>query len=348
MYWFEGVLVHLVARLDKPDAIPQSVTRVAQRAREDCPWQPVDAVLISIAHVVLVRVFPGSKVQHTEPLPLFVFGDQPSQEPRERFSPSRLKVLSQRKARATAKRTARDERQARRRDDPDATESGDSDSSEWTSEYEESFGSTCSDIPDAIDLERTYLEIAETEPSFFALALLFDASKRAPRPLPATTRGYLPIEIYRLIIDNVEDVETLGACMAVSSDFKEICSPSSSIIDGFTILPNEATKAYTVAQEVWNDDKPPFHRPEYIRRWRMLKATEPSLMPEIRVVERASGSERDITIDRVVRTNHLFQIRQTAAYGKTWRVVMGRIRHRRSLLLDMTLAFRNVERHPRE
>ena len=78
MYWFEGVLVHLVARLDEPDVIPQSVTRVAQRARENCPWQPVDAVLISIAHVVLVRVFPDSKVQHTKPLPLFVFGDQPS------------------------------------------------------------------------------------------------------------------------------------------------------------------------------------------------------------------------------------------------------------------------------
>ena len=329
MYWFEGVLVHLVARLDKPSAFPQSVTRVAQRAREDCPWQRVDAVLMSIAHVVLVRVFPGSRLQHTKPLPLFAFGDQPSQDPRERFSPSKLKELSQRKARVTAKRTGRD-------------------SPEWDTKYDESFRSICSDIPDAIDLEGTYLEIAETEPSFFALALLFDASKRAPRPLPATARGHLPIEIYRLIIDNVEDVETLGACMAVSSDFKEMCSPSSSIVDGLTILPNEATKAYTDAQEVWNEDKPPFHTPEHIRRWRMLKATEPSLMPEVRVVERASGSERDITIDRVVRTNRSFQIRQTAAYGKTWRVVVGRIRHRRSLLLDMTLAFRNVERHLRE
>ena len=60
IYWFEGVLIYLVARLDKPDVIPQSVARVAQRARADCPWQPVDAVLISIAHVVLVRVFPCS------------------------------------------------------------------------------------------------------------------------------------------------------------------------------------------------------------------------------------------------------------------------------------------------
>ena len=349
MYWFEGVLVHLVAQLDKPDVIPQSVTRVAQRARKDCPWQPVDAILLSIAHVVLVRVFPCSKVQHTKPLPLFIFWDQPSQDPRERFSPFRFEKLLQRKKQVTAKRTTKARRQARRRDDPDATESGDNDGPEWDSDcYDHGGKSISDDLPKIIDLREIYYNIAETEPSFFSLALLFDASKRAPRSVPATTRGYLPIEIYRLIINNIEDVETLGACMAVSSQFREMCSPRSSIIDGLTIVSNEATKAYTRAQEVWNEEKPPFHRPNHIYRWRMLRATEPCLLPGIRVVERATGSERDITIDRVVDANRLFRVRQTAADGKIWRVVVGRFRHRRSLLLDMVLAFRDVERHLRE
>ena len=339
----------MVARLDKPDVIPQSVTRVAQRARENCPWQPVDAVLISIAHIVLVRVFPDSKVQHTKPLPLFVFRDQPSQDPRERFSPSKLEKILQCKERVKAMKSARDRRQARRRDDPDAAESGDNDIPEWDSDcYEEGSDSISSDLPDAIELEKTYLDISETEPSFFALALLFDTAKRAPRPLPATARGYLPMEIYCLIINNVEDVETLGACVAVSSDFRDICSPSPSIIEGLKILPNEATKAYTHAQEVWNEEKPPSHRPNHIQRWRMLKPTEPSLLPGVRLVDLATGSERDITIDRVIRANYLSHIRKTAAYGKTWRVVVGKFRHRRSLLLDMDLAFRGVERHLRE
>lgn len=348
MYWFEGVLVHLVARLDKPEAIPQSVARVTQRARKDFPWQPVDVVLISIAHVVLVRVFPGSKAQHTKPLPLFIFGDQPSLDPRERFPPSKLEEILQRKERITAKKIARAERQVRRRDDPDATESGDNDSQEWDWECDEygneyGNGSISDDLPNAIDLEKVYRVIAETEPSFFALALLFDASKRAPGPLSATARGYFPIEIYRLIINHVEDVETLGACLAVSSQFRELCSPSPSIIDGFTLLSNEATSAYTHAQEVWNEEKPPFRRPNHIQRWRMLKATEPSLLPGVRVVEQATGSERDITIDRVIWANHLSRIRQMAAYEKTWRVVVGRFRHRRSILLDMDLAFKSVE-----
>ena len=348
MYWFEGVLVHLVARLDKPDVIPQSVTRVAQRAREDCPWQPVDAVLLSIAHVVLVRVFPGSKVQHTKPLPLFIFCDEPSQDPRERFSPSKLEERLRLKEKVTAKRTTKAKRQARGWDDPDATESRDNDSSECDSDCDHGGKSISDHLHNIIDLKVIYFNIAETEPSFLALALLFDASKRAPRSLPASTWGYLPIEIYRLIINDIEDVETLGACMAVSPQFREMCSPRSSIIDGMTIVSNEATKAYTHAQEVWNEEKPPFHRPNHIYRWRMLRATEPSLLPGIRVVEQATGLERDITIDRVVDAKRLFRIRQTAAYGKSWRVMVGRFRHRRSLLLDMGLAFRDVERHLRE
>ena len=350
MYWFEGVLVHLVARLDEPDAIPQSVTRVTQRAREDCPWQPVDAVLISIAHIILVRVFPDGKVQHTQTLPLFIFRDQPSQDPRERFSASELEKILQHRESVTAERIAKAERKARQMNDPDATERGDDDGLEWDSEcYEEGVVSIALDIPEYINLTQTYGDITKTEPSFLALALLFDASKRAPRPLLATARGNLPMEIYRLIAKNIEDIETLGACMAVSSAFREICPQSSGIIEGFTILPNEATNAYTDAQEVWNDQIASIHRPEHIKRWMMKKFTEPSLMPGIQVVELATGSQRDITIDHVVRGHHLMQkIRQDAAYGIIWRVVVGQIRHRRSLLLDMHLAFRDVIVPPTE
>ena len=67
-------------------------------------------------------------------------------------------------------------------------------------------------------------------------------------------------------------------------------------------------------------------------------------MPGIRVVQPTTGLERDVTIDRVVRANYLFQTRQTAAYGKSWRVVVGRFRDRRSHLLYRSLALRNVER----
>lgn len=340
MYWFEGILVHLVARLDNPDTITESVSRVAQRAREDCPRQPADAVLISIAHIVLVRIFSGHKVQHTKPLPLFIFRDQPSQDPRERFSPSKLKELLQRKKSVAAREDARAERQARQRDYPGGTESKDDEIEDWGSEDdEEGVESISSDLPKAVNLGEKYSEITQTEPSFLTLALFLHSSTRARVPLSATAQGCFPTEIYRLIIENIEVVETHGACMAVSPDFREMCLQSSRLIEGWELLPNDATMSYTHAREVWNEKQSSCYTPEHIKRWRQLRQTEPGLMPGMRVVELATASERDITIDRVISS------RPNAAYGNIWRVVVGKLRHRRSVLLDMDLCFKDVERH---
>ncbi|CAF9940890.1 hypothetical protein IMSHALPRED_002210 [Imshaugia aleurites] len=336
MYWFEGILVHLVARLDNPDTIPESVARVVQRAREDCSQQPVDAVLISIAHIVLVRVLSGHKVQHTKSLPLFFFCDQPSQDPRERFSPSKLKELLQRKERIAAREDTRAERQARQRYYADGTESKDDEIDDPEGDYEEEgAGSISFDLPKAVNLDEIYREITKTEPSFLALAHFLHSSTRAS----VTTKGCFATEIYRLIIEHIGDVETHGACMAVSSEFRETCLRNSRFNEGWELRPNDATMAYTHAREVWNKEQPPSHRSDRIKRWRNLKKTEPALMPGMRLVELATASERDITIDRVISNQ------PNADYGSIWRVVVGRFRHRRSVLLDMNLWFRGVERH---
>ena len=337
MYWFEGILVHLVARLDNPDIVPESVARVVQCARESCSRQSVDAVLISIAHIVLVRVFAGDKVQHTKPLPLFIFRDQPCQEPRERFSESELNDLLQRKERLAARIDARIERQAGQNDDPDLTENEGDETEGSEYEYEEGVGGSISfDLPKAEHLSKNYYDIAKTEPSFLNLALFLHSSTRSPVQLSA---GCFPMEICRLINENIEDVGTHGAWMAVSSEFREMCLQNSSIIEGWELLPNEATMAYTHAREVWNEQQPSCYRPEQIKRLRYLQTTEPGLMPGIRAVEQATASGRDITIDRV-RSGH-----RKAADQKIWRVVVGKHRHRRSLLLDMNLCFKDVEKH---
>ena len=339
-YWFEGILVHLVSRLDKPGVIPETVARVVQYARASFPRQPVDAVLISIAHIVLVRVFSSGKVQHTKPLPLFVFRDQPSQDPRERFSPSKLKGLLQRKEKSAAREVARAERQARHADDPDGAESKDDEIEDGDPEYDEEGVSSISfDLPEGLNLREIYREITETEPSFFALALFLDSSTRNPVRLSASAQGCFPTEIYRLIIENVEDVETHGACMAVSSRFQEMCLRNSRFNEGWKLLPDEATMTYTHVHEIWNEEQPHCYRPEHIRRWRGLRKTEPGLMPGIRVLELATALERQVTFDRVISS------RQNAASENIWRVVVGKFRHRRSLLLDMDLCFKDVERH---
>ena len=336
MYWFEGVLVHLVARLDNPDIVPESVARVVQRVHESCSQQPVDALLISIAHIVLVTVFSGGRVQHTEPLPLFIFRDQPSQEPRERFSANKLKELLRRKERVAARKDARAERQARQLEDPDGTESENDEIEDLDSEYdEEGSGSISFDLPRSVNLVEVFDQISKTEPSFLALARFLNSSTRTTVPL---SRGCFSMEIYRLIIENIEDVETHGALIAVSSDFREMCLRNSEIIEGWELLPNEATTAYTHAHEVWNEGQLPCHRPEHIRRWRDHRNREPGLLPGIRAVERATALVRDITIDRLI------SLHRKAVGEKIWRVVVGKFRHRRSLLLDMNLCFKDVEK----
>ncbi len=339
-YWFEGILVHLVSPLDKPGVISESVARVVQYARASFSRPPVDAVLISIAHIVLVRVFSSGKVQHTKPVPLFIFRDQPSQDPRERFSPSELKDLSQCKDKSAAREVARAERQARHADDPDCAESKDDGLEDWDPQYDEGgIESISFDLPKGLNLREFYREITETEPSFFALALFLDSSTRTPVPLSASTQGCFPTEIYRLIIENVEDVETHGACMAVSSGFQEMCLRNSRINEGWKLLPDEATMTYTHAHEVWNEEQPYVSRPGRIRRGRNPRKTEPGLMPGIRVLELATALERQVTIDRVVSS------RQNAACEDIRRVVVGKFRHQRSHLLDMDLCFKDVERH---
>lgn len=188
-----------------------------------------------------------------------------------------------------------------------------------------------------MNLGETYREITKTEPSFLSLALFLDLSTRTSVPLVAPVQGHFPTEIYRLIIENIEDVGTQGACMAVNSVFRNLCLRNSKIIEGCEIVPNEATMVYMHACEVWNEEQPSSYRPEHLRRWRELRKSEPGLMPGIRVVELATALEQDITIDRVISA------RQNAAYANIWRVVVGKIRNRRSLLLGMNLGFKAVE-----
>ena len=225
------------------------------------------------------------------------------------------------------------------RDNPDAPESECAEMEESDSECEDDDTGSISSAIGSISAED---EITKTEPSFLALALFLDPSKRITVPLSALAQGCFPTEIYRLIVENIEDIGTHLACMAAYLRFREMYHKNSSIIEGLDVLPNEATMAYTHAGKVWNDETPPNSRPEHVRRSMMRRNTEPSLMPGIRVVEPPTGSARDVTIDRVIR------MYQHAVKRNIWHVLVGKIRHRRSLLLDMKLAFREVEKHLQE
>ncbi|KAL8991696.1 MAG: hypothetical protein Q9169_007735 [Polycauliona sp. 2 TL-2023] len=64
-YWFKGVLVCLVPRLNEIDIMEKAVADAVRHGREGCGRTSFNAVLISIAHLVLLRSFPDGSIEHT-------------------------------------------------------------------------------------------------------------------------------------------------------------------------------------------------------------------------------------------------------------------------------------------
>ena len=86
MYWFQGALVLVTAQLNRPGALEESVAQVASYCRAKCPEKSVNAIVISIEHVVLVRVYADGRVDHTRMMSLFALQTHYSKDTRERYS----------------------------------------------------------------------------------------------------------------------------------------------------------------------------------------------------------------------------------------------------------------------
>ena len=71
IYWLDDVPVVLTAQLYRPGAVDEGIARVVHYCQENHSAEYVDAVLISVEHVVLLHVIPGKEVQHTAIMPLF-------------------------------------------------------------------------------------------------------------------------------------------------------------------------------------------------------------------------------------------------------------------------------------
>jgi len=68
-YWFEGVLVCLAVQLHQSDNYEQAIARVARQRK--LQWlSSFHAVIISLEHLVLVRVFSSGHIEHTKALRL--------------------------------------------------------------------------------------------------------------------------------------------------------------------------------------------------------------------------------------------------------------------------------------
>ena len=193
IYWFGNVLVVLTTRLDRSRAVENGVGRVVGYCRENCPASCVDAVLMSIQSVVLIRVLANCDVEHSAPLPLFDITESLSSELEHCYrGPGVITQL-------------RDER-------TDTTEREKIESHDISQATEPSIQS------------YRFRVKGKDKSTFCALTHILDAAaRRRMCPLARAREGIFPTEIYIQILRHVKDPETRVSCLDVCRTFRHYC-----------------------------------------------------------------------------------------------------------------------------
>ncbi|KAI4161738.1 MAG: hypothetical protein L6R39_000031 [Caloplaca ligustica] len=88
IYWFGGALVFLIAQLEKQHEA--AIARVLEYCRRNYPSLTVNAVCLSIEHLMLIKIYPGGQVERTDVLPLFDIPNHLSMDATARYVPEYL------------------------------------------------------------------------------------------------------------------------------------------------------------------------------------------------------------------------------------------------------------------
>ena len=237
-YWLDGVLVVLTTQLYQDNAMEFEVSRIAQYCRDNHPNDCVDAVLISIEHVVLVHIVPRKEVQYSNAMPLVTIEHHLSMDARSRYNSTYLDKLTPTDGEADEEFNEKQRKKLRRAArDSMAKNNGVVMHYGQTDDEEEE-----DDEDPALHLTTKGVE-GDPSSTFYALTHLFDAAARRRMPPVRPFDGRLPNEIYARILTYVTDRETKLSCMEVSRVFRQLCEEDLSIADGWILEPCEAVKA---------------------------------------------------------------------------------------------------------
>ena len=223
-------MVVLTARLYRPGAVDEGIARIALYCQKHPSTQYVDAVLISVEHVVLVHIFPGGKVQHTATMPLL---DRYAKSYEERLDARCKKPM---KKRIQSLRKLYQEKQLRNRA---------IDRSQGMKPFEE----VESDEEDESALYTTQVD-GNVNSTFYALVHLFEAAARKTMRAAEVNAGRFPDEVYSQIIMQVTDMETRESLMKVSRTFRQICQEDLLFSEGLIFKPSIACQSCDEAARI--------------------------------------------------------------------------------------------------
>ena len=260
IYWFEGVLVVLAVQLTRTGTVAENVTRVFQYHQQNCARMTINAVIISIEHVILLSIDSHGKIQHTEPLCIWTLDTRRPKEPLERFPAAYLGALENWVHNASARKAMkrrhaaemieavkkREEKQTCGKATPSSLKGNVDAIYRPEQDLERIHAEERARYPNKGEIDLTYeKEIGKyrgirvldrvTKSSFLSLVYFLEA---AARQRTCTTQGRLPTEIYRMIIESLPDTETFRTCMDVSTIFRDLCQQQLWVMDNFVVLTN--------------------------------------------------------------------------------------------------------------
>ena len=309
IYWLDGVLVMLTAQLFQPNAVHDGISCISGYCQENRPNDYVDAVLISIEHVVLIHVSPDG-IQHSPLLPLFDISNHLSMDVRDRYASWYLNGLE---------RKMRDNKERREEENEDS----DCFYEEVDYEIEElsQYGNPA--------LYRTSVPQSEFNPvsTFYALNQLFEAAARRHMPVASDCDGRFPTEIYAQILMHVTDTDTRDNCMEVSRTFRDLCQEQLFLSETLMIGPSEACKK-------------PGYRPTSFDNIDL--AIHNSAPEWFNMIDLLTNTETKVRFESAGRRRRRQRIMDDPA--PSWVVLVGSEHNKRSLLPRLNLRFTDVER----
>lgn len=329
MYWFDGALVSLAAQLlDCPEVFSGAVARVVEYCRSQRPNQCVNAILTSIEHVVLMRIYPGGEVERTELLLFFDIPNHISMAANGRYHSDYLEKLQESERQHTdylerlqirqEKTIIWREAEQRKWQGKSRIESGAQIEELQSEQYKSVDKETM--VRDRIDVLISLATVGlksldhedadDTNTTFMALTAFLEASSRQQMPPSKPKEGIFPTEIYETILLNLEDLQTYHACMQVSRSFRDLSQRNGMMMNGVLMQAIDTSKA---------------HCP-----------TDASI-PAFRMKTLATGQYQDVTVKNIEKDS------KRRLTDSNWEVVVGSEYNRRSLVHGLVVALDPID-----
>ncbi|KAL8774354.1 MAG: hypothetical protein Q9209_001105 [Squamulea sp. 1 TL-2023] len=292
-YWLEGALICLVPRLDQAHVARRAIADAVRYGRDECRRASFNAILISILGVILLKCFSNGSVEYSSTIPLFHTRATACMNARQRYDDAELdEYLARHQGKSVEEEDVEEDAVEEDVANEDAAEedAAEEDAAEEKAAEEKAAGDTAAqdtvedsgtepdntgdDCETSSDMgvtshsaadnddrgEEESLPSIDVETAFLCLINFFDSTAFGTSTSETLCGRKLPVEIIRIILQQVNDMETYNACLKVSRAFRSICNERPLIMDDVVFMdPVPTTTAFDCHNQAYELEEPVLH-----------------------------------------------------------------------------------------